>query len=353
MQASTPLRSLLGRGRSSFHTERVAADLHVTSPARDRRSRSSTKLGDDDPSSRRRDRRCGPGRCAHRDRAAPAEVRGLRPHDRRRGRSFRTSVPRSRRSTSRATRPSTRSCSVRRRTGRRRRSRSGSDSASSPWTPAPTSSAWRTGARSDTARSSGPREATRAGSACSGHDLVGVHSVRDRADVDRMKSELETANEIVIIGGGYIGLEAAAVLRKKDKHVTVLEAEPRVLARVAGEALSRFFEAEHRAHGVDIRTRREGRGPRREGRTRLRRPPRERRVDPRGARDRRDRHRRRRRAADGRRRGERQRRGRRSARQDEPARRLRGGRLRRASERARERSGRPPRVDPERQRSGA
>ena len=88
---------------------------------------------------------------------------------------------------------------------------------------------------------------------CSGHDLVGVHAVRDRADVDRMKSELETANEIVIIGGGYVGLEAAAVLRKKDKHVTVLEAEPRVLARVAGEALSRFFEAEHRAHGVDVR----------------------------------------------------------------------------------------------------
>jgi 3-phenylpropionate/trans-cinnamate dioxygenase ferredoxin reductase component len=87
---------------------------------------------------------------------------------------------------------------------------------------------------------------------CSGHDLVGVHSVRDRADVDRMKSELETASQIVIIGGGYIGLEAAAVLRKLGKHVTVLEAESRVLARVAGEALSRFFEAEHRAHGVDL-----------------------------------------------------------------------------------------------------
>ena len=89
---------------------------------------------------------------------------------------------------------------------------------------------------------------------CAGHDLVGVHTVRDRADVDRMKSELETANEIVVVGGGYVGLEAAAVLRKQGKHVTVLEAEPRVLARVAGEALSRFFEAEHRAHGVDVRT---------------------------------------------------------------------------------------------------
>ena len=88
---------------------------------------------------------------------------------------------------------------------------------------------------------------------CAGHDLVGVHSVRDRADVDKMKGELETAHAVVIIGGGYIGLEAAAVLRKQGKHVTVLEAESRVLARVAGEALSRFFEAEHRAHGVDLR----------------------------------------------------------------------------------------------------
>jgi 3-phenylpropionate/trans-cinnamate dioxygenase ferredoxin reductase subunit len=89
--------------------------------------------------------------------------------------------------------------------------------------------------------------------ALDGHDLVGVHTVRDRADVDRMKSELETATAVVVIGGGYVGLEAAAVLRKQNKHVTVLEAEPRVLARVAGETLSRFFEAEHRAHGVDVR----------------------------------------------------------------------------------------------------
>jgi 3-phenylpropionate/trans-cinnamate dioxygenase ferredoxin reductase subunit len=89
--------------------------------------------------------------------------------------------------------------------------------------------------------------------ACSGHDLTGVHTVRDRVDVDRMIAELETANAIVVVGGGYIGLEAAAVLRKKEKHVTVLEAESRVLSRVAGEALSRFFEAEHRGHGVDVR----------------------------------------------------------------------------------------------------
>lgn len=88
---------------------------------------------------------------------------------------------------------------------------------------------------------------------CSGHDLLGLHTVRTRADVDRMMSELPKTDRAVVIGGGYIGLEAAAVLNKLGKHVTVLEALDRVLARVAGEPLSRFYEAEHRAHGVDVR----------------------------------------------------------------------------------------------------
>jgi len=88
---------------------------------------------------------------------------------------------------------------------------------------------------------------------CSGHDLAGVHAIRTRADVDRLIGELATTARVVVIGGGYIGLEAAAVLTKLGKHVTVLEALDRVLARVAGEPLSRFYEAEHRAHGVDVR----------------------------------------------------------------------------------------------------
>lgn len=88
---------------------------------------------------------------------------------------------------------------------------------------------------------------------CAGHDLAGVHSVRTRADVDRMIEELATTTRVAVIGGGYIGLEAAAVLAKLGKKVTVLEALDRVLARVAGEPLSRFYEAEHRAHGVDVR----------------------------------------------------------------------------------------------------
>jgi 3-phenylpropionate/trans-cinnamate dioxygenase ferredoxin reductase subunit len=77
--------------------------------------------------------------------------------------------------------------------------------------------------------------------------------VRTRADVDRMVEELATTTRVAVIGGGYIGLEAAAVLARLGKTVTVLEALDRVLARVAGEALSRFYEAEHRAHGVDVR----------------------------------------------------------------------------------------------------
>jgi 3-phenylpropionate/trans-cinnamate dioxygenase ferredoxin reductase subunit len=88
---------------------------------------------------------------------------------------------------------------------------------------------------------------------CSGNDAAGVHTVRTRADADRMVAELPGVTQAVVIGGGYIGLEAAAVLAKAGKKVVLLEALDRVLARVAGEPLSRFFEGEHRAHGVDVR----------------------------------------------------------------------------------------------------
>lgn len=87
-----------------------------------------------------------------------------------------------------------------------------------------------------------------------GGDLTGVHVIRTRADVDALRSELDGAQHVAVIGGGYIGLEAAAVLTKLGKQVTILEALDRVLARVAGKPVSRFYEAEHRAHGVDVRT---------------------------------------------------------------------------------------------------
>lgn len=88
---------------------------------------------------------------------------------------------------------------------------------------------------------------------CKGHDLKGVHTVRTRADADRMIAELPAVTNAVVIGGGFIGLEAAAVLAKFGKHVTLLEALDRVMARVAGPDLSNFYQEEHRAHGVDVR----------------------------------------------------------------------------------------------------
>lgn len=89
---------------------------------------------------------------------------------------------------------------------------------------------------------------------CPGANLKGVHAVRDKRDADAIAAQLTAgAKKAVIIGGGYIGLEAAAVLRKLDCDVTVIEALPRVLARVAGRELSEFYQNEHRAHGVEIR----------------------------------------------------------------------------------------------------
>ena len=90
---------------------------------------------------------------------------------------------------------------------------------------------------------------------CAGADLAGVFAVRTRADADGLMAALDAgAKTAVVIGGGYSGLEAAAVLTKLGVKVTLLEALPRVLARVAGEELSHFYEAEHRSHGVDLRT---------------------------------------------------------------------------------------------------
>jgi len=86
-----------------------------------------------------------------------------------------------------------------------------------------------------------------------GAGLDGVHELRTRADADIMKAAADSARQVVVIGGGYIGLEAAAALRKLGKRVVVLEALPRVLSRVAGEQLSSFFEQQHRGHGVDVR----------------------------------------------------------------------------------------------------
>lgn len=87
-----------------------------------------------------------------------------------------------------------------------------------------------------------------------GADLNGIHAIRNRADSDGIRADLEAgAKRVAVIGGGYIGLEAAAVLTKLGCKVTIIEQCERLLARVAGEELSDFYAAEHRARGVDVR----------------------------------------------------------------------------------------------------
>ena len=84
--------------------------------------------------------------------------------------------------------------------------------------------------------------------------LPQVFYVRDKADADAMMQALaDGAKRAVVIGGGYIGLEAAAVLRKLGCEVVLVEMLPRLLARVAGEELSAFYAEEHRRQGVDVR----------------------------------------------------------------------------------------------------
>ena len=87
-----------------------------------------------------------------------------------------------------------------------------------------------------------------------GHDLDGVLTLRSLADADLLRALAQPGAKLAVIGAGYIGLEAAAAARQLGHDVTVLEAAPRVLARVAGEAVSAFYEREHRAQGVDLRT---------------------------------------------------------------------------------------------------
>ena len=86
-----------------------------------------------------------------------------------------------------------------------------------------------------------------------GGDLAGVYTVRSLADADAMEPEFIAGRHILIIGGGYIGLEAAAVAAKKGLHVTVIEMAPRILQRVAAPQTSDYIRALHQAHGVIIR----------------------------------------------------------------------------------------------------
>lgn len=85
-----------------------------------------------------------------------------------------------------------------------------------------------------------------------GGDLDGVYSVRNLADVDAMGSEFISDRRVLIVGGGYIGLEAAAVAAKRGLDVTLIEMAPRILQRVAAPQTADNIRALHESHGVRI-----------------------------------------------------------------------------------------------------
>jgi len=89
-------------------------------------------------------------------------------------------------------------------------------------------------------------------SAATGGELAGVYTVRTLADVDAMQVEFRPGRRVVIVGGGYIGLEAAAVAAKLGLEVTVLEMARRILQRVAAPETSEYIRALHLAHGVTV-----------------------------------------------------------------------------------------------------
>lgn len=85
-----------------------------------------------------------------------------------------------------------------------------------------------------------------------GGTLEGVYVVRDLKDVDAMAPEFSEGKRVLIVGGGYIGLEAAAVAASRGLNVTLVEMGDRILQRVAAPETSDYFRALHKAHGVEI-----------------------------------------------------------------------------------------------------
>jgi len=86
-----------------------------------------------------------------------------------------------------------------------------------------------------------------------GGHLPGVFTMRDLADADAMRPYLREGARMLVVGGGYIGLEAAAVAAASGLKVTLLEAAARILGRVAAPETADWFRALHRRHGVEIR----------------------------------------------------------------------------------------------------
>lgn len=90
--------------------------------------------------------------------------------------------------------------------------------------------------------------------ALSGAELSNIFYLRTIEDVNAIRSNFESGKRLVIVGGGYVGLEVAAVAIKRGLQVTVLESMPRVLARVTAPEVSAFYEQVHRGAGVNLLT---------------------------------------------------------------------------------------------------
>lgn len=86
-----------------------------------------------------------------------------------------------------------------------------------------------------------------------GGTLQGVYTMRTLADADAIEPKFKEGASVLIVGGGYIGLEAAAVAAKKGLKVTLVEMSDRILQRVASKETSDYFRALHQSHGVDLR----------------------------------------------------------------------------------------------------
>ena len=85
-----------------------------------------------------------------------------------------------------------------------------------------------------------------------GGHLGGVHVVRGLADIEGLEPDIRPGRKVLIVGGGYIGLEAAAVCAKRGLDVTLIEAADRILQRVAAKETSNYFRALHESHGVKL-----------------------------------------------------------------------------------------------------
>jgi 3-phenylpropionate/trans-cinnamate dioxygenase ferredoxin reductase component len=86
-----------------------------------------------------------------------------------------------------------------------------------------------------------------------GADLDGILYLRDVDDAEQLRTRLAGAARVVVVGGGFIGLEAAAVARAQDKHVTVVEAADRLVPRAVAPVVSEFYRQAHSRRGTDVR----------------------------------------------------------------------------------------------------